>query len=385
MVNVVFNIGTEARLLHTCKVYGSTLPCFREKILECGDDRQRRVLNEVGKMLMFLCSPFSLYRQRQLIQHQECVRSVLSLPATTGCEVHETPYQLQLGSCRRLCQQQPTNFICLMKTWISEQNVCTLNDVEQKCGEEAAVFYRDLQNTVFDPAFPVLCEIEPEEVIMETTTTTTTTQSPTTTTSYLIVQTAKTDPKKAMLLKKRVKKPAFTNRIANATNIVFGVAPAPRSIDIPSFSPPITTTKEPTTYFEPIYSNPTELPMISPASADSANGSPSLLVWTKPNNRKQELNAEPAITEEATTSRSVKVITLLKSWLPAKLPGGLESFFQFGGDPTKTSSETTTTTTTTFSPLLLPTISYRNSNKQFAPIRRWRPWYMAGGENWDRD
>uniref|UniRef100_A0A1I7WLA6 Uncharacterized protein n=1 Tax=Heterorhabditis bacteriophora TaxID=37862 RepID=A0A1I7WLA6_HETBA len=89
IINLVFNIRTEAKLLHTCKVYSSTLPCFREKIRECGDDKQRKLLNEVGRMIIFLCSPFSLQRQRALIEHQQCISNVLALPATTACQLDD--------------------------------------------------------------------------------------------------------------------------------------------------------------------------------------------------------------------------------------------------------------------------------------------------------
>ncbi|EPB70603.1 hypothetical protein ANCCEY_10300 [Ancylostoma ceylanicum] len=40
------------------------MPCFREKILECGDDKQRRLLNGVNKMINFLCTPASVAAQR---------------------------------------------------------------------------------------------------------------------------------------------------------------------------------------------------------------------------------------------------------------------------------------------------------------------------------
>jgi hypothetical protein len=53
----------------------------------------------------------------------------------------------------------------MMKAWISEQNVCTLRDINNRCGTEAANFYTELQSTVFEPMFPVLCDLPPGEII----------------------------------------------------------------------------------------------------------------------------------------------------------------------------------------------------------------------------
>lgn len=50
----------------------------------------------------------------------------------------------------------------MMKSWISEQNVCTLRDINDRCGLEAANFYTELQSTVFEPLFPLLCDLPPE-------------------------------------------------------------------------------------------------------------------------------------------------------------------------------------------------------------------------------
>ena len=68
-----------------------------------------------------------------------------------------------------------------MRTWISEQNICTLKDINgnlreiletllfyqnqkcdpsDKCGADAAALYRELQQTVFEPMFPIICEYD---------------------------------------------------------------------------------------------------------------------------------------------------------------------------------------------------------------------------------
>ncbi|CAD6185073.1 unnamed protein product [Caenorhabditis auriculariae] len=165
IMSLVFSIGTEARLLHTCKVYSSTLPCFQEKISECGDDKQRRLLAEVSKMIMFMCSPFSLQRQRSLIANQQCINSVLSIPATTGCALNEHENGLKVLQCKKKCSSRGSDFICMMRTWISEQNTCTLRDIQTKCGDQAANLYEEMQTTVFDPQFPVICNYDKESNI----------------------------------------------------------------------------------------------------------------------------------------------------------------------------------------------------------------------------
>ncbi|EGT30525.1 hypothetical protein CAEBREN_21040 [Caenorhabditis brenneri] len=157
ILSLIFNIGTEARLLHTCKVYSSTLPCFQEKIRECGDDKQKRILSEVSKTIMYLCSPFSMKRQKSVIEHQKCISGVLSLPATTGCQLDDNDYGKQVLSCKKECNSRGSDFICMMRTWISEQNTCTMKDIDQKCGADAAGLFQELQSTVFEPSYPVVC------------------------------------------------------------------------------------------------------------------------------------------------------------------------------------------------------------------------------------
>ncbi|CAO4385308.1 unnamed protein product [Caenorhabditis nigoni] len=164
ILSLIFNIGTEARLLHTCKVYSSTLPCFQEKILECGDDKQKRILSEVSKTIMYLCSPFSMKRQKSVIEHQKCISGVLSLPATTGCQLDDNDYGKQVLSCKQECNSRGSDFICMMRTWISEQNTCTMIDIDQKCGADAAALFQELQATVFEPSYPVVCSVRNETI-----------------------------------------------------------------------------------------------------------------------------------------------------------------------------------------------------------------------------
>uniref|UniRef100_A0A1I7TII0 CW domain-containing protein n=1 Tax=Caenorhabditis tropicalis TaxID=1561998 RepID=A0A1I7TII0_9PELO len=65
------------------------------------------------------------------------------------------------------CNSRGSDFICMMRTWISEQNTCTLNDIDQKCGAEAAGLFQELQATVFEPSYPVVCNPGNDTVIPE--------------------------------------------------------------------------------------------------------------------------------------------------------------------------------------------------------------------------
>ncbi|KAI6176411.1 hypothetical protein M3Y97_00795100 [Aphelenchoides bicaudatus] len=158
IVRVILGVNSEAKLLHTCKSYTNVLPCFRARVLECGNDQQKDMLIDVGKALMFLCSPFSLTRQRTLIRHQACMAKVLSLPISAGCKLNKKVHADRLDSCKRHCSTMPKNFTCSLQTWISEQNACTLNDLIDHCGEDAANFYSDLQASIFEPSYPFICQ-----------------------------------------------------------------------------------------------------------------------------------------------------------------------------------------------------------------------------------
>uniref|UniRef100_A0A1I7SIX7 Secreted protein n=2 Tax=Bursaphelenchus xylophilus TaxID=6326 RepID=A0A1I7SIX7_BURXY len=99
IVRTILSIDSEAKLIHTCKAYTKVLPCFRDKVLECGNQHQRELFGEVGRALMFLCSPFSLQRQRVLVEKQNCISKVLSLPISVGCKLPQKPYGKQLMEC----------------------------------------------------------------------------------------------------------------------------------------------------------------------------------------------------------------------------------------------------------------------------------------------
>uniref|UniRef100_A0A8R1HVB5 Uncharacterized protein n=1 Tax=Caenorhabditis japonica TaxID=281687 RepID=A0A8R1HVB5_CAEJA len=107
ILSLVFGIGTEARLLHTCKVYSATLPCFQDKIKECGDEKQKRILNEVSKTIIYLCSPFSMQRQKLVLENQKCISGVLSLPASAGCQLDDNKYGQQIPKSKTEIQEHP--------------------------------------------------------------------------------------------------------------------------------------------------------------------------------------------------------------------------------------------------------------------------------------
>lgn len=46
----------------------------------------------------------------------------------------------------------------MMEVWVSEQSLCTIVDINNQCGPQAADFYTDLQVNVFTPEYPVVCK-----------------------------------------------------------------------------------------------------------------------------------------------------------------------------------------------------------------------------------
>ncbi|KAI6216591.1 hypothetical protein M3Y99_01811900 [Aphelenchoides fujianensis] len=176
IVRSILSIDSEAKLLQTCRAYANVLPCFRDVVLECGNEAQRELFAEVGRALMFLCSPFSLKRQNVLIQHHSCIAKILAMPISVGCTLAAQPYGERLNGCKRHCATMPRNFTCSLHTWMSEQNACTLQDILVHCGEDATNFYADLQSSIFETNYPFICDgarvpPRPLEIFNPTTTT----------------------------------------------------------------------------------------------------------------------------------------------------------------------------------------------------------------------
>uniref|UniRef100_A0A0N5BY88 CPG4 domain-containing protein n=1 Tax=Strongyloides papillosus TaxID=174720 RepID=A0A0N5BY88_STREA len=164
IANIIYSIDSETKLLKTCKAYTNTLPCFREKISQCGSQKQRRMLNSVGKSIDFLCSPFSLGNQKILLSKGSCINYVINKPIANKCEIDEPRLYSTLTSCAKNCEHQKGNVFCHMRTWISTQNLCTTLEIYKNCGSDAASFYSDFQSVAFEPTFPIVCHASIESI-----------------------------------------------------------------------------------------------------------------------------------------------------------------------------------------------------------------------------
>lgn len=107
------------------------LQCFRDRILECGNEQQKETFSELGRALMFICAPFSLNRQRVLLQQHSCISKVLSLPISAGCKLPKQPYGDKLDSCK----------------WVKSVRVVQINtqfieDTVQQCRRTLHVHWR---------------------------------------------------------------------------------------------------------------------------------------------------------------------------------------------------------------------------------------------------
>uniref|UniRef100_A0A0K0EN41 CPG4 domain-containing protein n=1 Tax=Strongyloides stercoralis TaxID=6248 RepID=A0A0K0EN41_STRER len=165
IANIIYSIDSETKLLKTCKAYTNTLPCFREKISQCGSQKQRRMLNGVGKTIEFLCSPFSLSNQRILLSKGSCINYIINKPISNKCEINEPKLYSSISSCAKNCENQKGNVFCHMRTWISKQNLCTTLEIYKNCGTDAASFYSDFQSVAFEPTFPIVCEASYESIV----------------------------------------------------------------------------------------------------------------------------------------------------------------------------------------------------------------------------
>uniref|UniRef100_A0A0N5A356 CPG4 domain-containing protein n=1 Tax=Parastrongyloides trichosuri TaxID=131310 RepID=A0A0N5A356_PARTI len=165
IANIIYSIDSEAKLLRTCKAYSNIMPCFREKISQCGSQKQRRMLNGVGKTIQFMCSPFSLKSQRILLSKGSCIKNVINKPISDKCEIKEPKLKESLSSCAKNCENQKGNVFCYMRTWITTQNLCTTLEIHKTCGTDAASFYSDFQSVAFEPTFPIVCQASIENIV----------------------------------------------------------------------------------------------------------------------------------------------------------------------------------------------------------------------------
>ncbi|CAI2356897.1 unnamed protein product [Caenorhabditis sp. 36 PRJEB53466] len=421
ILSLVFGIGTEARLLHTCKVYSSTLPCFQEKIRECGDEKQKRVLNEVSKTIMYLCSPFSMKRQRSVIEHQKCISAVLSLPASTGCQLEDHEYGKQVLACKKECNARGSDFICMMRTWIAEQNTCTLKDIDQKCGAEAAALFQELQTTIFEPTYPVVCNYQNDTMIPDQ---------------------GKTSHLKEKKIKTQYRKPIQKSKTEIQEHAFVLTSPSTLSTaDNIYIAPPDQV--QPSVYMRPQKPNlsanltnntvslyPTQEEMQEKASIWKKGGYGQKVQYNKEHWRQKTTSGEFVFTtqhplftttELGATPRRHKVIDILKSLIPPNLPSQLTALLENSYDKetfpeihsyntpaVSPETEAPTTQQVVFQPEIVTIapktsmippqpikISYRPVNQNQNPTTtqpvvyyqlptqpamstKWKPWYLGG-------
>ncbi|KAE9551401.1 hypothetical protein FO519_005381 [Halicephalobus sp. NKZ332] len=153
MMNVVFNVSTEAKLVHVCRAYNNVMPCFQQRLATCANEKQRIRLAEVNRLLLFICAPFSLQRQKTLLKVGKCIGQVLTKPVTPNCPTKNHRFGHKLMLCRENCEAN--DVVCLMRVRMSELAVCSVIAIEKECGREAADFYSYMQTAIIGEEFPI--------------------------------------------------------------------------------------------------------------------------------------------------------------------------------------------------------------------------------------
>lgn len=100
MMNVVFNVSSEAKLVHVCRAYNNAMPCFQQRLATCANEKQRLRLAEVNRLLLFICAPFSLQRQKTLLKVGKCIGQVLNRPVAPNCPTKDHRFGYKLMLCR---------------------------------------------------------------------------------------------------------------------------------------------------------------------------------------------------------------------------------------------------------------------------------------------
>uniref|UniRef100_A0A914C6U7 Uncharacterized protein n=1 Tax=Acrobeloides nanus TaxID=290746 RepID=A0A914C6U7_9BILA len=141
IMNIVFehSVTSEARLLRIC-----------------GNEKQKARLAEVNRLLLFICAPFSLQRQKTLLKVGKCIGKVLKMPVKQDCAVRERKYGYKLDLCRRNCNDK--ELICKRRIRMSELAACSVIAIEQHCGNEAEEFYTGMQSAIIGDEFPIQCK-----------------------------------------------------------------------------------------------------------------------------------------------------------------------------------------------------------------------------------
>ncbi|KAK0396783.1 hypothetical protein QR680_001852 [Steinernema hermaphroditum] len=161
IMKIVYNVSSEAKLLHMCRTYNDVLACLRQKTSMCADEDLRVKLTEVSRLLLFLCSPFSLKNQKTLLEVAPCTKKVLQTPLSLpNCTNHD--FSSKLTICRKKCKSNSVD--CQSQVQMSELAVCSVVSIENKCGSRAADFYSQLQSTMINGEYPIQCDYGHEKM-----------------------------------------------------------------------------------------------------------------------------------------------------------------------------------------------------------------------------
>ncbi|CAB3399549.1 unnamed protein product [Caenorhabditis bovis] len=164
-LNVIFNITSEAKLMHTCKTFGRVFPCFDQRISMCGTPLQKSQLDRGKRLHTYLCAPFSLQRQKIFLKHSQCIQTIIKNEQMGDCDKTGTIYQEKLQSCRKMCPSGP----CQARVELSEVAACTILKIENHCSKEAADFFAQMQQVLTNREYPVQCQydVQPSPVLLK--------------------------------------------------------------------------------------------------------------------------------------------------------------------------------------------------------------------------
>ena len=76
------------------------MPCFKQRLATCANEKQRIRLAEVNRLLLFICAPFSLQRQKTLLKVGKCIGEVLNHPVEPNCPSTKHRFGHKLRLCR---------------------------------------------------------------------------------------------------------------------------------------------------------------------------------------------------------------------------------------------------------------------------------------------
>ncbi|KAI3418838.1 hypothetical protein GPALN_007938 [Globodera pallida] len=169
LVLLLLQLHSPNQLRKSCQAYATALPCFRNLVHRCGVPSQAEILRQMENAHHFLCSPFSAIEQSELLAHRACIGRVLGEVGGGGANCagggqNSSAMAVVLFKCRERClvaageMSESAKFGCLVRAWLSEQNLCLSEQLRAKCGREAAAFYTKMQRKIFHKQFPLICE-----------------------------------------------------------------------------------------------------------------------------------------------------------------------------------------------------------------------------------